>query len=224
MRAALVGRRLLTALPLALGIVLITFLLLRLMPGDPVDIMMGQGGSVSAGEIAGLRRQLGLNRPLLQQLGHFTARLAVGDLGASIRDQTPVTSLLASTLPATVELAVAAVLLSLLVAVPIGVFSAVRPRGLVDRVAMTGAFFGISMPAFWLGLVLIVLFSVGLHWLPTSGRLDPSLGVPAHTGIMLIDTPAMRPPSATPCATWCCPPSPWAPSSPPCSRGWCARA
>lgn len=188
MQAAPVLRRLLATVPLALGIVLITFLLLRLMPGDPVDIMMGQSGNVSSQEIAGLRQQLGLDRPLLQQLGHFAARLVVGDLGSSIRDRAPVARLVTAALPATLELSLAAVLLSLLVALPLGVVAAVRPRGVVDRVAMTGAFFGISMPSFWLGLVLMVLFSVGLHWLPTSGRLDARFSVPVTTGFLLVDT------------------------------------
>lgn len=188
MRVAVISRRLLLSAPLALGIVLISFLLLRLMPGDPVDIMMGQGGNVTQQELDAMRRQLGLDKPVLLQLGHFATNLIRGDLGHSIRDGRPVGEILMETLPATVELATFGLLVALLVALPIGILSALRQRSAFDRMAMTGAFFGISMPAFWLGLVLILIFSVLLGWLPTSGRIDATLRIPSVTGFMLLDT------------------------------------
>lgn len=188
MRTTVITKRLLLSIPLAAGIVLVSFLLLRLMPGDPVDIMMGQGGSVTRQEMDSLREQLGLDKPLLVQLGGFTAGLLRGDLGTSIRDGRPVGAILKETLPATVELALAALLVAVAVALPVGIVSAVKQRSAVDRIAMTGAFFGISMPAFWLGLVLIMIFAVGLRWLPTSGRMSPALQIPAVTGFALFDT------------------------------------
>lgn len=187
-RAARVLRRLLAALPLAAGIVLVTFLLLRLLPGDPVDIMMGQAGNVSEAEVETLRRQLGLDRPLWEQAARFAAQLVRGELGHSLRTARPVAAMLAEALPATLELAAAALGLAVAVAVPVGVLSAVRHRSGLDHVAMGAALVGISVPAFWLGLVLMLLFGVALRWLPTSGRLDPSMSVPAVTGFMLVDT------------------------------------
>jgi len=183
-----IARRLLTALPLAAGIVLVTFFLLRLMPGDPVDIAMGAAGNVTQEEIDSLRQSLGLDRPVWDQAGVFLYGLVRGDLGESIRSRTPVTELLKQALPATLELSFAAVLLSVLIALPVGVMSAVRPRSLWDRVVMSGAFLGISMPPFWLGLVLMTIFSVMLGWLPTSGRLDAGVTVPTITGFLLLDT------------------------------------
>ncbi|HEY8425044.1 MAG TPA: ABC transporter permease [Limnochordales bacterium] len=189
-------RRLLAAIPLAAGIVLVTFALLRLLPGDPVDIMMGQAGNVSEAEIETLRRQLGLDRPIWEQAVHFARGMVRGDLGRSIRTARPVTALIGEALPATLELAAAALLFAVAVAVPVGVLSAVRHRSAFDHLAMGTAFVGISMPAFWLGLVLILLFGVALGWLPTSGRIDPSLSVPAVTGFMLVDTLLARDPAA----------------------------
>lgn len=187
-RAARVLQRLVTAVPLAAGIVLVTFVLLRLLPGDPVDIMMGQAGNVSEAEIQALRRQLDLDRPLWVQLGRFVEGLVRGDLGRSIRTARPVTDLIAEALPATLELALAAAAFAVAVAVPAGVVAAARQRSALDHAAMGAALVGISMPAFWLGLVLILVFGVALGWLPTSGRIDPGLQVPTVTGFMLVDT------------------------------------
>lgn len=188
MRTMRILRRIVATVPLAVGIVLLTFLLLRLMPGDPVDIMLGQGGNTSMQEIAALRRELHLEQPLWRQLWLFTTRLAHGDLGHSIRDRRPVAAIIVETLPATVELAAAALLVALAAAVPVGVATAVRHRSAFDRAAMTGAFFGISMPAFWLGLVLMMVFAVGLGWLPTSGRVDAAVAVNRHTGFLFLDS------------------------------------
>lgn len=188
MRTALAVRRLVLTGPLVIGIVLITFVLLRLMPGDPVDIAMGSGGNVSQQQIQSLREALDLDKPVLTQLALFVGRLFQGDLGVSIRDRRPVVGLLIEALPATMELSLFAMVLALLIALPVGVISAVRRRSVFDRAAMTGSFLGISMPAFWLGLVLMLLFAVKLRWLPTSGRLEAGAAVPFTTGFLLFDT------------------------------------
>lgn len=188
MRAALVMRRLIITVPLVVGIVLVTFVLLRLMPGDPVDIAMGSGGNVEQQQIEALRAALDLDKPLHIQLALFVGRLAQGDLGISIRDRRPVTELLMEALPATLELSMVALGVAVLIALPVGVISAVRSRSVFDRVAMTGAFLGISMPAFWLGLVLMMLFAVLLGWLPTSGRMAAGTAMQSITGLLLVDT------------------------------------
>lgn len=188
MRAVLVAKRLLMAVPLAIGILLVTFILLRMMPGDPVDIAMGSAGNVTEAQIDALREALDLDKPLPTQLLLFTGRLIRGDLGTSIVSRRPVAELIGEALPATVELALSALLLAVVVSLPIGVISAVRSRSLFNRLAMTGSFFGISMPPFWLGLVLIMLFAVGLRWLPTSGRLEAGVLIPSVTGFLTIDS------------------------------------
>ena len=187
-RAVRILQRLVTAVPLAAGIVLVTFVLLRLLPGDPVDIMMGQAGNVSEAEIQALRHQLGLDRPLWVQLGHFATGLVRGDLGRSIRTARPVADLIGEALPATLELSLAALVFAVGVGVTAGVVAAARHRSALDHAAMATALVGISMPAFWLGLVLILVFGVTLGWLPTSGRIDPGLQVPTVTGLMLVDS------------------------------------
>lgn len=187
-RSALVLRRLVLTVPLVIGIVLLTFVLLRLMPGDPVDIAMGSGGNVNQQQIDALRSGLDLDKPLLTQLGLFVGRMIQGDLGTSIRDRRPVLDLLVEALPATIELSMFAMMLALLVSLPVGVISAVRRQTLFDRVAMTGSFVGISMPAFFLGLLLMLLFAVVLGWLPTSGRMVTGMSLQPITGLLLVDT------------------------------------
>ena len=188
MRTAKVVERLLAALPLALGIVIVTFVLVRIMPGDPVDIMLGQAGNTSAAEIAAMKHEVGLDRPLYVQLGMFLDRLAHGDLGNSFQEHRPVVQLIKETLPATVELALAALVVGLGLAVPIGVVSAVRRNSVVDRLSMGLSFLGISLPAFWLGLVLMMIFAVHWHLLPTSGRLDASVTLRPITGLVVLDS------------------------------------
>ena len=187
-RTAAIGRRILGTLPMILGVGVIVFAFMRLLPGDPVDIMMGKGGAVSAEELAALRREFALDQPLPQQLALFLARAVQGDLGTSFVKQRPVGRLIWETLPATIELAGAAILLSLLAAVPVGVLAAVRRGSWLDRVSMAVTYLGVSMPAFWLGIVAIILFAVKLGWFPTSGRASVAgLLVPPVTGFLVVD-------------------------------------
>ena len=188
MRLVKIAERLIAAIPLMIGVAIVVFLFMRLSPGDPVDIMMGQGGAVSQGEIEQLRSEFNLDKPLWQQLGLFLGDLAHGDLGNSITKKLPVAKLIADRLPATIELALGSLLFALLIAFPVGIISAVRQNSAVDRVSMGGAFLGISMPAFWLAIVLIMLFSVKLRWLPVQGRIDYDAGLHEVTGFYVLDS------------------------------------
>ncbi|MGD1995256.1 MAG: ABC transporter permease [Anaerolineae bacterium] len=188
MRAVKILERTLAAIPIMFAVAIVVFLFMRLMPGDPVDIMMGQDGAVSAGEMEQLRHEFHLDEPLSKQLWLFLKGAVRGDLGYSYVQKRPVTELIMERLPATMELAGGALLFGLTVAVPIGIFSAVRQNSLLDRLSMAGAFLGISMPAFWLGVMLMLLFSVRLGWLPVRGRLPYGLGLERITGLYVIDS------------------------------------
>ena len=175
-------------IPIVLGVAIIVFLFMRLMPGDPVDIMMGQGGSVSLGEIEKLREEFNLDKPLYVQLGIFLGDLLHGDLGNSYVQKRPVDEIIMGRLPATIELAIGGLIVSLLIAFPIGIISAVKQNSWVDRISMAGAFLGISMPGFWFGIVLLLLFAVNLHWLPVQGRIDNSAALQQVTGFYVLDS------------------------------------
>jgi peptide/nickel transport system permease protein len=180
--------RILVMFPIVIGVAVIVFLFMRLMPGDPVDIMMGQGGAVSAGEMEHLRQEFNLDKPLHVQLGIFLGNLLRGDLGYSYLQKRPVVELIAGRLPATIELALGGLFVSLLIAIPIGIFSAVRQNSWIDRLSMAGAFLGISMPGFWLGIVLLLLFAVNLQWLPVQGRIHHAVALREVTGFYVLDS------------------------------------
>ncbi|MFZ5918661.1 MAG: ABC transporter permease [Chloroflexota bacterium] len=188
MRAIKILERILTTLPIVLGVAIIVFFFMRLTPGDPVDIMMGQGGAVSTGEMEQLRHEFHLDEPLHVQLWLFLTDALRGDLGYSYIQKRPVTELIAERLPATIELAAGALFFGLLIAVPVGILSAVRQNSLLDRLSMAGAFLGISMPSFWLGIILILFFSVRLHWLPVQGRIGFGAGLDKVTGLYVLDS------------------------------------
>ncbi|GMR11135.1 MAG: ABC transporter permease [Anaerolineae bacterium] len=188
MRAAKIIERILYTLPIMLGVAVIVFVFIRLTPGDPVDIMMGQGGTISAGEIEQLRSEFHLDEPVFTQLWLFLRDAAGGDLGYSYLKKRPVTTLIGEVLPATIELATGALLFALVVAFPIGIISAVRQNSLLDRLSMAFAFLGISMPGFWLGIVLIMIFGVWLQWLPVQGRIDYDVGLQTITGFYILDS------------------------------------
>jgi peptide/nickel transport system permease protein len=188
MRFVKVVERILFMIPLIIGVAVVVFLAMRLMPGDPVDIMMGKGGAVSTGEMENLRQEFHLDQPLIVQLGIFLKDLSHGDLGYSYLQKRPVEDLIASRLPATIELALGALLVSLIIAFPVGILSAVKQNSWLDRLSMTGAFLGISMPGFWLGIVLLLLFSVKLQWLPVQGRLTHNVDLQIITGFYVLDS------------------------------------
>jgi len=188
MRLLKIVERILVMIPIVIGVAVIVFLFMRLMPGDPVDIMMGQGGAVSAGEAARLREEFNLDKPLRVQLGIFLSDLLRGDLGYSYIQKRPVVSLISERLPATIELALGALIVGLAVAVPVGIISAVKQNSWIDRLSMAGAFLGISMPGFWLGIVLLLLFSVSLNLLPVQGRLSQTVSLQNITGFYVLDS------------------------------------
>jgi peptide/nickel transport system permease protein len=161
-------RRLLLTIPVIVGVATLVFSLIHLVPGDPVRAMLGDSASQS--DIAEMRGRLGLDQPLYIQYGHFMKGAAMGDLGTSLRTNQPVATLILDRIPATFELAVAAMLASLVVAVPLGIIAAVKRGTAVDHAATTLALIGMSIPNFWLGPLLAIVFSVELGWLPVSGR------------------------------------------------------
>lgn len=187
MKGIKILERLLATIPVVLGIAIIVFLFMRLTPGDPVDIMMGKAGMVTEAEIQALQEEFNLNEPLHIQLLLFFKGLFSGDLGNSITRGVPVIKLIKETLPATIELAMGALVVALIIALPIGIISAVKQNSIIDRVAMAGSFVGISMPGFWLGIVLIILFSVNHNWLPSQGRLSHLIYLEHITGLYVID-------------------------------------
>lgn len=164
----MIRRRLLTLLPTLLGVVTLVFAFLHLVPGDPVDVMLGETAQAADKEL--LRAELGLDRPLAQQYGAYLAGLARADLGRSFTYRKPVREVIGSRLPATLQLAGCALVVALAVAFPLGVLAAVRKDTLFDRGSLVASLLGVSMPNFWLGPLLILLFSVHLRWLPVSGR------------------------------------------------------
>jgi peptide/nickel transport system permease protein len=166
-------RRLLLAVPVLLGVVFVVMLTVELIPGDAVALMLGEHATKEA--VAKLRDYLGLDKPLLVRYVEYVGRLARGDLGRSIQQNRPVVDELADAWPATLQLTIAALLIAAGVGVAAGVVSAVWPNSAFDAVARLGSLFGLSMPVFWTGLVLIVVFALWLPWLPVGG-----VGSPAH--------------------------------------------
>lgn len=173
-------RRLALAIPTALALTLLVFGLLDLVPGDPVEIMLGE--SAAPADVAAMRHALGLDRPPAGRLLHFLGGLAHGDLGRSIAFRAPVAGVIAARLPATLELAGAALAAALLLGIPAGILAAVRRGRAADRLLRAVSLLGVCVPAIWLGPMLILVFAMALGWLPVSGRGSPAhLVLPALT-------------------------------------------
>lgn len=162
-------RRILLLIPILLGVTVIVFGIMFLTPGDAAILMLGENAPPA--ELEALRESLGLNEPAYVQYGIWMARVVRFDFGRSIRSGRPVTGEIVARLPATVELALLATLLSIAIGVPLGVLSATRPNTVVDHTATVLAFGGLAMPVFWQGLIMILLFALVLDWLPPSGKL-----------------------------------------------------
>ena len=174
-------KRLLIMLPTALGVVTLTFLLIHLVPGDPIEVLLGEHAMPADREA--LRVALGLNLPIGEQYWQFLTNLFQGDMGVSYYKGAPVTELIWSRLPATAELAVAAIGFALIIAIPLGVWSAANRGGLPDKASNVLTLAGLAMPSFWLGPLLIIVFSLWLGLLPVSGKDGSilSLVLPAIT-------------------------------------------
>ena len=181
------GARLAVLIPTFLGVTFVAFILIRLVPGDPIMMMVGERG-MSDERHAEMMAQYGFDRPLLSQYVLFLGKLVQGDLGQSIVTRKPVLGEFFALFPATVELSVAGMLLALLIGLPAGILAAVKRGSVLDHTVMGVSLTGFSMPIFWWGLLLIILFSGILQWTPVSGRISLSYFVDARTGFMLIDS------------------------------------
>jgi peptide/nickel transport system permease protein len=182
---AYVARRLLIAIPILFGISLIVFLMLHSAGGDPAVLMLGIHADPAS--VANLRHQLGLDRPLPVQYLDFLGHALQGDLGRSYRSNTPVTHEVLQRFPATIELAVAAMIIAAVIGFSMGTLAAVRRHSLFDYSSTLMALAGVSIPTFWLGLILIIVFGVWLGWLPISGRVDPRLGLSPNIHFVVLD-------------------------------------
>jgi peptide/nickel transport system permease protein len=173
-------------IPVLLGVSIVVFFMVRAIPGDPAQIMLGQQATQE--QVQQIRENMGLDKPIFVQYGLFLKDALRGDLGDSIVTGRPVTTELLTRLPATLELTTFAMLIAILVGIPVGVISAVRQYSLLDKSTSVLALTGISMPIFWLAMILVVIFGVNLELLPFPGRLDPTTGITAITGFVLVDS------------------------------------
>ena len=180
-------RRLFQTLPTLIGVTLVSFFILRAIPGDPVQQMLGERGS-SPKEVQKMREALGLDKPLLTQYKLFVQSLFKGDLGKSIITGQSVGKEFFSHFPATLELSFLSILWAVLLGIPLGVFAALKEKSFWDPLVTSLSLFGFSMSIFWWGLMLILLFSVGLEWLPVSGRMGAFYDITPVTGLYLIDS------------------------------------
>jgi peptide/nickel transport system permease protein len=173
-------------IPVLLGVSIVVFFMVRAIPGDPAQIMLGQQATQE--QVQQIRENMGLDKPIFVQYGLFLKDALRGDLGDSIVTGRPVTTELLTRLPATLELTTFAMLIAILVGIPVGVISAVRQYSLLDKSTSVLALTGISMPIFWLAMILVVIFGVNLELLPFPGRLDPTTGITSITGLVLVDS------------------------------------
>jgi peptide/nickel transport system permease protein len=165
---------------------IVVFFMVRAIPGDPAQIMLGQ--QATQAQIQQVTEKMGFDKPIFVQYGLFLKDALRGDLGDSIVTGRPVTTELLTRLPATLELTAFAMLIAVLVGVPVGVIAAVRQYSLLDKFTSVFALTGISMPIFWLAMILVVIFGVNLELLPFPGRLDPTTAITSITGLVLVDS------------------------------------
>lgn len=170
-----------------LGVSVIVFLMITLTPGDPVQIMLGDQHVTPEQEQA-LRRDMGLDLPLLERFATFIGNAVQGEFGLSFFHRRPVAEVIAERLPATIELTLVALLLAIASAIPLGVLAAVRKSTMFDKLATVTSLLGVSMPGFWFGILLLLLFAVNLQVLPVSGRIDFAYQVEPVTHLLLVDT------------------------------------
>lgn len=178
-------RRLLLMIPTLIGASIVVFVGLRIVPGDPVQMMLGD--NVNPGEIERLRSELGLDQPMLVQYVRWLLPILVGDFGRSLRAQDSVLNVIMQAFPVTIQLAVLSLMIAAIIGILVGVLAAVRQYSLVDNAMMVSVLFGISMPAFWSGLVMILVFGLYLRWLPLGGSLSDTVTLQRITGANIVD-------------------------------------
>lgn len=194
MNYSLIARRIMQLFLIVAGVSVVVFLMLRMIPGDPARLLLGEFASPA--ELTALRQQMGLDQPLPLQYTMFVKKMLTGDFGNSVRTGTPVINEIFIRLPATVELALAGMLVATFFGILAGVLSSVFRNTLIDYCAMAGALIGVSVPVFWLGLMMIYVFAVELRVLPMMGRIDLGLDVTFRSGLLLLDTLLDRNPAA----------------------------
>jgi len=179
-------RRIIGAVPVLLGISFLVFLLMHLAPGDPVTLLLGDDATPA--DVARIRSEWGLDQPLLIQYWQFISRAMVGDFGRSIKFGEPVTKLVFERLPATIELATTSLLVAILISIPIGIYSAMKRDTLVDHVGTGLALIGVSLPNFWLGIMLIYFLGGQWNLLPVAGRIEYGIDIKPITNLYLVDS------------------------------------
>ena len=184
---AFILRRVVLVIPTFIGLTVMAFFLIRLVPGDPIEVMAGERG-ITPERHEQLRKAYGLDRPLIVQYGIYVGRVLRGDLGRSFITSAPVVEEFKTLFPATMELAIAAMLFATLLGIPAGVLAAVKRNSILDHGVMGISLIGYSMPIFWWGLLLIILFSVKLELTPVSGRIGVEYFIEPMTGFLLIDS------------------------------------
>jgi len=180
------SRRILGAIPVLLGISFLVFMLMHIAPGDPVSLLLGDDATPA--DIEQTRRELGLDQPLLLQYWDFLSRAVRGDFGRSLKFNEPVMKLVFERLPATIELAFISLIVAIIIAVPLGVYSAIKHNSLFDHAGMSVALIGVSLPNFWLGIMLIYFLGGQLNLLPVAGRIEYGIEVKPITHLYLIDS------------------------------------
>ena len=179
-------RRIIGAVPVILGISFLIFMLMHIAPGDPVTLLLGDDATPA--DIEQTRREWGLDKPLIAQYWDFITRAVTGDFGRSLKFNEPVTKLVAERLPATLELAFASLMVAISMAVPLGVYSAIKHNSLLDHAGMSVALIGVSLPNFWLGILLIYFLGGQMNLLPVAGRIEYGIEVKAISGLYLLDS------------------------------------
>jgi ABC-type dipeptide/oligopeptide/nickel transport system permease component len=180
------SRRILGAIPVLLGISFLVFMLMHIAPGDPVSLLLGDDATPA--DVEQIRRELGLDKPLLMQYWDFLSRAIRGDFGRSLKFNEPVMKLVFERLPATIELAFISLIVAIVIAVPLGVYSAIKHNSLFDHAGMSVALIGVSLPNFWLGIMLIYFLGGQLNLLPVAGRIEYGIEVKPITHLYLIDS------------------------------------
>ena len=188
--ASYLVHRLAGTIPVLLLISLLVFLLIHAAPGDPTLLLLGE--ETNAAEVARAKERWGLDRPLHVQYLKFLAAAAAGDFGKSFKYAEPVISVIKTRLPATIELAFFSIIIATLLAIPLGVWAGSRPNTWIDNLGTTCGLFGISMPSFWLAIMLILLLAGALNILPTSGRSTYGIAGPERSGFYLLDSLAQK--------------------------------